>query len=128
MAIKSKLVKFLRKLKYNSFHVVIYTIAPEVLVENPRKFNYLLNECEPQSKLWQNILRLSPSKIYEVKDDKILVHSSSYFESSLLLNQLGFKGFSAIGNCYTNPIYRGLGIYGWTIREICIQNCDNHST
>jgi hypothetical protein len=67
-----------------------------------------------------------------------LVHSSTLFKYKLLSFQLGYFNYLTVGNCWTSPDYRGLGIYGSMLlyivslnknkRYIVFVAPDNHSS
>lgn len=63
---------------------------------------------------------------YQVLHDNIIVHSSTVFSFSPTLNHLKCKGI-LIGNCYTNPEYRGKSIYSKMLQYIVKKNVKRNS-
>jgi hypothetical protein len=57
---------------------------------------------------------------YKVFDGKEMVHTSTVFSFSLTLRYLKLKG-QLIGDCYTNPNYRGLSIYPRMLQYIALR-------
>lgn len=55
---------------------------------------------------------------YQLFDDSLLVHESTIFRITPLAIFAGYISFKVVGNCYTNPRYRGQGIYGMMINYL----------
>lgn len=59
---------------------------------------------------------------YRIHDGEILVHRSRVFHSSRLLSNFHIKGpLITIGDCFTNELYRGQGIYPMVLRKIAME-------
>ena len=54
-------------------------------------------------------------KTYSLFDGEYLVHESVVFRFTRLSVFAGYVFVKVVGNCFTNPLYRGQGIYGWMI-------------
>ena len=85
---------------------MVYTIVKEDLIEN-KDLNFT-----------EKITQISKNKTkYELYDGKILVHESTVHKKLFFLKLIDKIG-PAIGDCYTNPVYRGQSIYPSMISKI----------
>jgi ribosomal protein S18 acetylase RimI-like enzyme len=57
-------------------------------------------------------------KKYLLYDGFVLVHESTIFRFNRLSIFAGYFSYKVVGNCYTNPQYRGRGIYGNMVNYI----------
>lgn len=57
-------------------------------------------------------------KTYKLFDGENLVHESVVFRFTRLSVFAGYVFVKVVGNCFTNPLYRGQGIYGWMINYL----------
>ena len=97
------------KLKYfylKRLNVIVYAISKIDLLENKN-----LNFTEKISKISKNKIK------YELFDGDILVHESTVHKKLYFLKLIDKIG-PAIGDCYTNPAYRGQSIYPTMISKI----------
>lgn len=71
-------------------------------------------------------------------DENEIAHVTWLYKKNLLAYQIGLKNHFVIGDCFTNPKYRGKGYYGHTvlhviryvypIKTVLFISSDNHSS
>ena len=108
--------KFWKSFRIITIDVVIYQMTNQDILPSPE------SEFEIQTELVSR-----RKKKYFIQDNDVLVHQSFLFNTVFLLRLIQKKG-SVIGDCYTNPAYRGRSIYPFMIHTIAkevLQNLKN---
>jgi RimJ/RimL family protein N-acetyltransferase len=98
--------RYLKYFKIVTIDVIVYRIAKENILPFPDLDFDIQTEILPKG-----------SKKYFIKENEVLVHSSSLFNKLNILRLIQKKG-PAIGDCFTNPDYRGKSIYPFVINFI----------
>jgi hypothetical protein len=98
--------KYLKYLRIVTIDVIVYRIDKENIFSFPDLDFTIQIEILPKGK-----------KIYFIKEKEVLIHSSFLFDKLNILRLIQKKG-PAIGDCYTNPDYRGNSIYPFVISYI----------
>lgn len=99
--------------KILNIDVFVYSMTKESFKEFGIKTNKELSNIKIEA-LKNN------KKLFTIKKGKDLVHKSILFDKVFLLKLIKRKG-PAIGDCYTNPEYRGLSLYPHVINQIAKQ-------
>ena len=102
----SLLKKIIKYSKIVSIDVHIYRITRDTV-----------NVSIPDINMPVDVAKVGSKVMYSIMDDSTFVHSSFLYKSVNLLKLVKKKG-PAIGNCGTNPNYRGRSIYPFVINKI----------
>lgn len=98
--------KYLKYLRIVTIDVLVYRMTKTNLLQLPNLDFDIQNETLTKQK-----------KKYFIVEDGVYVHSSTLFNKLNILKLIQKKG-PAIGDCYTNPDYRGNSIYPFVINYI----------
>jgi len=98
--------KYLKYLRIVTIDVLVYRMTKINLLQRPNVEFDIQNETLTKQK-----------KKYFIVQNGVSVHSSILFNKLNILKLIQKKG-PAIGDCYTNPDYRGKSIYPFVISNI----------
>ncbi len=98
--------RYLKYLKIVTIDVIVYRIAKEHISPFPDLDFNIQTETLPKGK-----------KKYFISENRVSVHISILFSKLNILRLIQKKG-PAIGDCYTNPDFRGKSIYPFVINYI----------
>lgn len=105
--------KFWKNLKLIKIDVVIYRMTKETMIPFPDLGFEIISELISKRK-----------KKYCINNNGVLVHQSFLYIKVFLLKLIQKKG-PVIGDCYTNPEYRGKSIYPFVIQTIAKEVLQN---